>query len=48
MAASAKSLAQTGDIDPPALTPKTVEQLLIGEWHGCLRDRWPLMMKIEP
>ena len=47
MSASAATLAQSGDVEAPQLSPQTVRQFLIGEWNGCLRDRWPLIMKLE-
>ena len=47
MSASAAALARTGDIQAPEFNPQSVRQFLIGEWHGCLRDRWPLSMKLD-
>jgi hypothetical protein len=46
MSAQARLHAETGDIPAPKLTPKIMQQFLIGEWHGALRDRWNLMMPL--
>lgn len=43
MSASAKQLQADGATPPPPLCRQTIEQFLIGEWHGCLRDRWGLV-----
>ena len=46
MSAEARRLADTGDTRAPELTPKIMQELLISEWHGALRDRWCLMMSL--
>jgi hypothetical protein len=46
MSAQARLNADVGGIPAPTMNPATMQQLLISEWHGALRDRWPLMMKI--
>jgi hypothetical protein len=47
MSAQAKINAKTGQIPAPQLTPQTMQQFLIGEWHGALKDRWPLLMRLD-
>jgi hypothetical protein len=42
-AMTAQQLAEQGDPDPPAFSPSTVRQFLIGEWHGHWKHRWHLM-----
>lgn len=42
----ATGLARNGDTDAPELDEKTLRQLLIGEWHGALRDRWALLLEL--
>jgi hypothetical protein len=45
--ALARSLAEKGDKDVPPLCNKTLRRILISEWHGGLRDKWPLMLNLE-
>ncbi len=45
--ALARALAAKGDKDVPPLVERTLRQLLISEWHGSLRDRWPLLMQLD-
>jgi hypothetical protein len=47
MAVQARINAETGGIPAPKLSPETMQQLLISEWHGALRDRWNLMMSLD-
>lgn len=44
-AALAASLARSGRTDAPPLESNTLEHLLIGEWHGALRAKWP---RVQP
>ncbi|MES2598632.1 MAG: hypothetical protein V4662_25075 [Verrucomicrobiota bacterium] len=41
--ALANGLAEQGDADCPSLDPKTMERLLMDEWHGALKHRWHLL-----
>jgi hypothetical protein len=36
----ARSLAGSGASSPGPLTPELIEQMLVAEWHGALRDLW--------
>ena len=45
--ALADSLAEQNEPSPGPLSKELVEQLLIHEWNGALRDRWPLLMDLS-
>jgi len=37
-------LQEQGDTDCAGLSPSIARHFLIDEWHGCLKDRWWMMM----
>jgi len=43
VASLAKALAAKGNESPGPLTAQLIEQLLIHEWHGALREKWGML-----